>query len=225
MSAAQLSDAERALLVQVAAGDLAAEAPAVRAAATNPHFREALMELQQAQTALDAAGRTERAVFRHAGTHEPMIRPNLVAETIGRLAATPQAGPVLRKASHRPWIAVAAIAAVVLGWLMLRGGEAPTPPVNRDQQQLGSRWAIELLAFDGATLRWRCAQKPARFRVSIYDPTKPDEPVVEVSTAKTEATLEPTDLQLLRPGFWWKVAACGPDEQVLGEQAAALPQR
>ena len=221
MSDPQLDATQQDMLARVSAGDLSADAPEVTTAmAKDARFRAVLGDLLQAQAMLDSAGHAERQLFLTAGiAPAPDVRPDLVAETIARLAQVPRGkATAMPRANRRVvWYALAAAALLVVGWALWGRGDSPR--VNDDQRQLGGAKLVLLPPTGdlstGLTLTW-LAIPGARFKASIYDPQAPKSATVldMPDTWPDSATtwkIDASKLLQVRPHHRWRVIALQPD--------------
>lgn len=210
-----LTPEQHDLLGRIAAGDLTSNSAAAQAAAKDPAFAEALMNLEHTIARLDQAGRTERAVMRQAATTAPALRPDLVQDTLRRLAG------VSSPRRARIWpvaLGLLAAAAAVVLWLALRSTD-PGTPTDRDRQQLGASLQVTLGGLHGDTLRWTCVPPAARYVVTVFDANAPEQPILD-SQDLTSALRQPEwaldaeqRAKVAGRQLHWRVEAFRPDRR------------
>jgi hypothetical protein len=224
-------DDKRALLVRLAAGDIGrGDAEVAAAAAGDAAFATAVDELLAVRARLDHAAGVERDLLSPpvSPAGPPAAgRPDVVGDTMRRLAATKPAVPIAPAPSRRrwPWIAAAvAAAAATVVFMLCRGGGASSD----DDRTLGAD-KLMLLPPKG-TLRtgldfsWRCSVSGASFRAEIYDPTAPASRKLPARDEgpETEWHLDADSLKDVLPQHRWRVVArIGGGEIV---QEGALPR-
>jgi len=224
--------ADRELLQRIATGDLRADAPEVQARrAGDPAFAAALAELLRTLETLEAAGAEERtwlaeAAAAPAGTG---LRPGLVAETIGRLAAQAPGGgaPAGRRPSRPGWIlAVAAAAAALILWFLVLDRGLP----KQDDRPLGGKPSVSTRASlkgEVLTLEWSTDLAGAGFAVTVWaadDPAR--RALLEATLAENRWHIEPSEWKPVLPrgqALRWRVVATKGSVSAEHEDKLVLP--
>jgi hypothetical protein len=205
---------DRDLLTRIAIGELPADAPEVLARRSrDPAFGVALDELLRTVAELERAGSEERASIADAALlpGDAGMRPDLVAETIGRLAGSTGAeAPAVRAQPRWTWALLAAAAAVAMVWFFWRDPAVARP----DDRPLGSQH-LEILPprldGDALLLQWTTDLTGAGFAVSIWlaeDPTR--RALLDHDTKETLWRIEAADwrpLQTRQQALRWGVVA------------------
>jgi hypothetical protein len=219
-------DDKRALLVRLAAGDIGRDdAEVAGAAAGDAAFATAVDELLAVRARLDGAANVERDLLSPAAP-PAAGRPDVVGDTLRRLAATKPAVPIAPAPSRRrwPWIAAAVAAAAVVLFMLCRGGGGSSD----DERTIGAG-KLELLEPKGSLrtgleFHWRCSVPGASFRAEIYDPAAPASRKLPARDEgpETEWRVDADSLKDVHPQHRWRVVArIGGGEIV---QDAALPR-